>query len=267
MSTRACALALSVLLAGCTPQQPLVWYKPGTAPSEFGPARFKCLQQSTATAPVRDVVTGIGQTAVDKGTIYHEDVNQAARENLFAACMQAAGWRLMRDADARAQYAAEQAASHAPPSPAPAPEITPAAAATPPASGAVVTGTRALPLERQGGIYVLPVLINNVITLKFVLDSGASEVSIPADVAGTLVRAGTVRKEDFLGKQTYVMADGSEVPSQRFRIRSLKVGDLELRDVTAGIAPPKGELLLGQSFLSRLSSWSIDNAKHALVIN
>lgn len=46
-----------------------------------------------------------------------------------------------------------------------------------------------IPLERSGGVYTLPVLINNVLTLKFVLDSGAAEVSIPiADV-----REGTVR--------------------------------------------------------------------------
>jgi hypothetical protein len=32
------------------------------------------------------------------------------------------------------------------------------------------------------------------------------------------------------------------------------------------IAPVAGELLLGQSFLGRFTSWSIDNAKQALVL-
>jgi hypothetical protein len=37
--------------------------------------------------------------------------------------------------------------------------------------------------------------------------------------------------------------------------------------VIATIVPAKAEILLGQSFLSRFSSWSIDNEKHALILN
>jgi predicted aspartyl protease len=63
------------------------------------------------------------------------------------------------------------------------------------------------------------------------------------------------------------MADGSTVPSRRFRIRSLKVGDRVLENVTGSIAPVAGSLLLGQSFLTRFKSWSIDNQRQALVLN
>lgn len=44
-----------------------------------------------------------------------------------------------------------------------------------------------IPLKKQGGVYRVPVKINGVITLDFVLDSGASEVNIPADVFLTLM--------------------------------------------------------------------------------
>jgi hypothetical protein len=47
----------------------------------------------------------------------------------------------------------------------------------------------------------VPVLINNAITLNFVVDSGASDVSIPADVVMTLVRTGTLKEADFIGKK------------------------------------------------------------------
>jgi predicted aspartyl protease len=83
----------------------------------------------------------------------------------------------------------------------------------------------------------------------------------------TLVRTGTITESDFLGNQTYRLADGSTVPSRRFVIRSLKVGDRVLEDVTGGIAPVAGSLLLGQSFLSRFKSWSIDNQRQALILN
>lgn len=120
-------------------------------------------------------------------------------------------------------------------------------------------------MQREGGIYVVPVLINDAITLNFVVDSGATDVSIPADVVMTLMRTGTLKEADFLGQQTYVLADGSKVPSQTFLIRSLKVGDKVLQHVTGSVASVQGSLLLGQSFLGRFKSWSIDNTKHALV--
>ena len=98
--------------------------------------------------------------------------------------------------------------------------------------------------------------------MEFVIDSGAASVSIPADVVLTLTRTGTLRDTDFLGEQTYVLADGSKVPSKTFRIRSLMVGNKTLENVVGSVAPVQGTLLLGQSFLSRFKSWSIDNKKH-----
>jgi clan AA aspartic protease (TIGR02281 family) len=119
----------------------------------------------------------------------------------------------------------------------------------------------------DGGTFAVPVTINNQLTLKFVIDSGASDVSIPTDVVSTLVRTGTIADTDFLGSQTYKLADGSTVPSQRFLIRSLKVGSRTLENVTANIEPIAGQLLLGQSFLRRFKSWSIDNGRSALILN
>ncbi len=121
-------------------------------------------------------------------------------------------------------------------------------------------------MKKEGATYVVPVLVNNVITLDFVVDSGAADVSIPEDVVTTLMRLGTIEKTDFLGEQTYVLADGSRVQSKTFRIRTLKVGDRVLENVTGSVADKKGALLLGQSFLGRFKSWSIDNTKHALVL-
>jgi predicted aspartyl protease len=76
-----------------------------------------------------------------------------------------------------------------------------------------------------------------------------------------------ISSKDFMGSRTYELADGSKMPSQQFRIHSLKIGSVEMANVTASIAPVRDSLLLGQSFLGRLKSWSIDNANHALIIN
>ena len=122
-------------------------------------------------------------------------------------------------------------------------------------------------LEDDGGTFVVPVTINDTIALKFTIDSGAMDVTIPSDVASTLVRAGTISAADYVGSKTFVLADGSEVPSPEFRIRSLRVGTLVLHDVVASFTNDKGSLLLGQSFLTRLKGWSVDNARHVLVLD
>jgi clan AA aspartic protease (TIGR02281 family) len=123
-----------------------------------------------------------------------------------------------------------------------------------------------VPLSKEGGAYSVPVRINRTITLNFVIDSGATDVSVPADVVSTLLRTGTIDRSDFIGSQTYRLADGSTVPSMSFRLKSLQVGDVSIPNVVAALTPAEGSLLLGLSFLNRFKSWSIDNAKQALLL-
>jgi clan AA aspartic protease (TIGR02281 family) len=122
-------------------------------------------------------------------------------------------------------------------------------------------------LSRSDSTFIVPAVVNGALRLGFVVDSGASDVVIPIDVMTTLMRTGTLRENDFLGKQTYVLADGSKLPSLRFRIRSLKVGDTVLEDVIASVSPALGDPLLGQSFLRRFRSWSIDNERGLLLLD
>jgi predicted aspartyl protease len=122
-------------------------------------------------------------------------------------------------------------------------------------------------LHRDSGTLVVPVLINDRLTLDFVVDSGASLVTIPADVVLTLKRTGTLQQEDFVGTQTFGLANGATTESETFIIRKLTVGGHEVRNVRASITPVAGSLLLGQSFLGRFRSWLIDNRRQVLVLN
>ena len=133
-------------------------------------------------------------------------------------------------------------------------------------TSAKLLSTTTIALKTVNGEFVVPVEINGVITLNFVVDSGATDVSIPSDVVSTLMRTDTIERSDFIGTQTYVLADGSELPSNTFIIRSLKVGNTRVENVTGSVSPAKGDLLLGQSFLQRFKSWSMNNATHDLVL-
>jgi len=68
------------------------------------------------------------------------------------------------------------------------------------------------------------------------------------------------------GEEAYQLANGSEMFSKTFTLRSLKVGDIVVENVRATIAPPEGRLLLGQTFLKRFNAWSIDNANRLLLL-
>jgi tetratricopeptide (TPR) repeat protein len=127
-------------------------------------------------------------------------------------------------------------------------------------------GEEVVKMQPVGGVFVVPVRFNETITLNAIVDSGASDVSVPADIVLTLMRSNTVTEADFLGEKTYVLADGSKVPSRQFRIKSLKVGNKTLQNVIATVASINADILLGQSFLSKFRSWSVDNEKHALVL-
>src|SRR5215467_2436164 len=98
------------------------------------------------------------------------------------------------------------------------------------------------------------------------LDSGASDVSLPADVFLTLLRTGTVTEDDYVGSGQYRLADGSTVQSDKFFIHELRVGNHSLQHIVASIADVRSPLLLGQSFVKRFASVQIDNNRRVLVL-
>jgi predicted aspartyl protease len=124
-----------------------------------------------------------------------------------------------------------------------------------------------VPLKKNsGGTLVVPVEINEAITLDFTVDSGAADVSVPDDVFSTLRRKGTIKDSDIIDGQIFVFADGSKSKSFTFPIKSLQVGGIVVERVMGGVTPKQGDLLLGQSFLGRFKSWSIDNNKKVLLL-
>jgi clan AA aspartic protease (TIGR02281 family) len=123
-----------------------------------------------------------------------------------------------------------------------------------------------IPLVKMSGGLIAPVVINNFLKLNFIVDSGASDVSIPADVFSSLVRANTVTQADITGTRNYKNADGEVFRSKTFIIRSLKIGNIEAPRVQAKVSPSNAPPLLGQSFLKRFKSWSIDNSTQELIL-
>jgi clan AA aspartic protease (TIGR02281 family) len=122
-------------------------------------------------------------------------------------------------------------------------------------------------MRPHAGGYLISGRVNGALSVDFLLDTGATDVSIPDDVAQALARAGTLAAGDFIGTRTYVLADGSRVLGKQIILRELIVGNQRIANVTASIGPARSQPLLGQSFLSRFPSWMLDNQRHVLVLS
>jgi hypothetical protein len=60
------------------------------------------------------------------------------------------------------------------------------------------------------------------------IDSGAADVSVPADIVSTLIRTKTVSEQEFLGVQTYVLVIAKDIPPFK---RVITVPYCHLRDM------------------------------------
>lgn len=121
-------------------------------------------------------------------------------------------------------------------------------------------------VKKIGGVYSLPVELNGVLKINFIFDSGASDVSISPDVALTLLKAETIKESDWLQGEYYKFADGSIAKSKRFKLKSLKIGNKVIQNVTCSISNSiDSPMLLGQSVLNKFGKYTFDNKRQLLI--
>jgi hypothetical protein len=125
-------------------------------------------------------------------------------------------------------------------------------------------GPRSIRLTPAGNQNMVAITLNGVVTLDAFIDSGADTLVIPADAFAKLEAYRTIAPEDYLGTATVVLASGAQSEGRVVRIRSLKVGEVKVGDVIAVVGTKQAPTLLGQSFLRKFRSWSIDNRRHTL---
>lgn len=124
-----------------------------------------------------------------------------------------------------------------------------------------------IPLNKEGGVNTIPVEINGV-KMDFIFDTGASDITISTVEAAFLIKQGSIASDDIIGEQSYQTADGSINVGLKIRLRSVKIGPSELKNVEASIIDnERAPLLLGQSALQRFGSFSIDNTNHQVIFN
>ena len=121
-----------------------------------------------------------------------------------------------------------------------------------------------IPMIPDGGIYRMPCEINGL-PLKFIFDTGASDVSISKTEASFMLKNDFIQFEDLKDKVTYSMANGDIQEGVKLLLREVKIGDVVLNNVSATvIVNDNAPILLGQSVLSQLGIMIVDYSKNEM---
>lgn len=124
----------------------------------------------------------------------------------------------------------------------------------------------AIKLEKRNNVYYIDISVNGM-NEKFILDTGASEVTLNEELERDLISKNLLKKDDYISPGLYRIADGSIVSNRRLIISKLKIGKFIVENVKANVAKSNAPLLLGKSLLDKFSKWSIDNQKMSLQLN
>lgn len=107
--------------------------------------------------------------------------------------------------------------------------------------------------QQTGSHVLVTTLINNNVSLKLIVDTGASLVVIYKDVASKF----NLDKDTLKGTFQVTVADGRKIDATPAILKSVKIGDVEITNVTAAILARQGtsneDGLLGMSFLENFS--------------
>lgn len=123
-----------------------------------------------------------------------------------------------------------------------------------------------VPFTAANGVTKVDCTINKL-PLKFVFDTGASDVTISQVEANFMIKNGYLSEKDIIGKQHYQTADGDISVGTTILLKEVQFAGLILRDVRASVVQSQqAPLLLGQSVLKRLGKIEIDNANRVLKI-
>lgn len=118
-------------------------------------------------------------------------------------------------------------------------------------------------LETYGGVFKVWVKIGKV-NQHFILDSGASDISLSKSSERKLIEKGAIKREDYIEPALYKLADGSIIKCRRVILQEMTIGGFKLKNIRASIGVSDSPLLLGRSFLDKFRKWSVDNSTNEL---
>jgi aspartyl protease family protein len=122
-----------------------------------------------------------------------------------------------------------------------------------------------LDMELENGVRYVWIEVNGI-RLRFIFDTGASNICISSIEASVLYRQGTLQKEDILDKEYFQDATGRISEGTKVNLRTVKIGSITLENIEATVVDNvNAPLLLGQSVLENFGKIEIDNDKGQII--
>lgn len=124
-------------------------------------------------------------------------------------------------------------------------------------TSSVVAQTKII-MQKEGGVYTVPCKVNGL-QLKFIFDTGASNVTISLTEALFMIKNNYLSKEDIYGSSYAQLANGDITENTEILLREIVISDLKLYNVRASIVHElAAPLLLGQTAISKLGKIQLD---------
>lgn len=125
----------------------------------------------------------------------------------------------------------------------------------------IVNSQKIIEMEKVNGIYEIPCKVNGI-PMKFIFDTGASDVAISITEAKLLYKQGLLKEDDFIEKVNYKIANGDIIEGTRIILKMIDIGGIILTDVSATIInKTDSPLLFGQSAIEKIGQYTIDGNK------
>jgi clan AA aspartic protease (TIGR02281 family) len=123
-------------------------------------------------------------------------------------------------------------------------------------------------MRKEGGVYSIPCNINGL-ELRFIFDTGASDVSISMTEALFMLKNDYLDPKDIIGKQYFSDATGDISEGTKIILRKIEFNGIILTNIEASVVhEPAAPLLLGLSALSKLGTFQFDpNAGTVTILN
>lgn len=127
-------------------------------------------------------------------------------------------------------------------------------------------GTR-VHMVHEGGVYYVPIVVDGL-PLRFIFDTGASNICISSAEAATLYKQGLLTEDDIKGTERMLDATGNVSVGAVVNLKTVTIGDITLHNVEAIVTENlSAPLLLGQSALSKFGRISIDYENNLIEFN
>lgn len=120
-------------------------------------------------------------------------------------------------------------------------------------------------MKNENGVYTTPCTVNGL-RLRFIFDTGASNVSISLSEAIFMLKNGYLNENDLRGSSYSQIANGDLVSNTTVIIKELEIGGIILNDIEAVIIHDlSAPLLLGQSAIQKLGKIQLEGDELLIV--